>query len=274
MQFIRVVLFILIVIQMFVRAWWIKLRHRDKWEVKKKVSKQVHQSCRWVLKLMGVQVRVQGPKELLEKENFFIVSNHLSYYDIFTLSSIYPMTFVSSYEMLETPLVGSVVDMGASVFIERRNKKNIHNEIAELTQGLQQGLNIIVFPEAACGNGEQLMRFRRPLYQAAIDSHKPVLPVVLNYRRLDGEPISLKTRDQVFWYGDMTFIPHFINALKFKKLEIDVLFLPPIRDIDSIHLRNKDLARLTHEEIDRAYEGIQGVPRVSNVVWPEDHSRK
>jgi len=89
-------------------------------------------------------------------------------------------------------------------------------------------LKVTVFPEATSTNGESVLRFRRPLYQAAVQSGCPIQPICINYRAINGFPVRKENRDDVCWYGSMDFFSHFINLLTVKCVEVDIHFLEPI----------------------------------------------
>lgn len=182
----------------------------------------------WGTQILGFKVNTiyHGEKE---QPMGLYVGNHLSYMDILVLSSIIPSCFVTSKEIQKTPLLGQITRMAGCLFIERRNKLNLLNEIAELRDAMRLGLRVTVYPEATSTNGEQILRFRRPLFGAAIEAPAPVVPFCLNYRKVDGKPLDLSNRDTVFWYGDMPFASHLWNlAGQLKGVEVDLHFLKPL----------------------------------------------
>ncbi|MAF78948.1 MAG: 1-acyl-sn-glycerol-3-phosphate acyltransferase [Halobacteriovoraceae bacterium] len=166
--------------------------------------------CKVGIKLLGFQVseNYRIDKLKLVDHNFFIVSNHLSYMDILVMCSQHPACFVTSVEMRDTPFLGHLCKLAGCVFVERRNKRNLGGEVAEITQALKEGLNVVVFPEATSTNGEGVIRFKRPLFRAAMDSNIPILPMTVNYTHLNGEKVTKENRDYICWYGDMTFVDH------------------------------------------------------------------
>lgn len=170
---------------------------------------------------MGIKVTIKGTLKA-EDINNLIVSNHLSYTDILVICSHFPCCFVTSVEMRDTPFLGHICKLAGCVFVERRNKRNLGQEVKEITDALKAGLDVVIFPEATSTNGEEVIRFRRPLFRSAVDSKIPVKPLTINYRFLDGEEVTLKNRDKVFWYGDMTFTDHLWNFLKFKNIDVDL----------------------------------------------------
>lgn len=177
--------------------------------------------ARFALWFMGFEV-TREVKEAKGSENYLFVSNHLSYTDILVICGYYPACFVTSVEMRDTPFLGQICKLAGCVFVERRNKRNLGQEVKEITEALKEGLDVVIFPEATSTNGEEVIRFRRPLFRAAIDSKISVKPLTINYRYLDDEPVTLKNRDKVFWYGDMTFANHLWGVFSIKRIRVDL----------------------------------------------------
>ncbi len=97
-----------------------------------------------------------------------------------------------------------------------------------MCEGLKLGLNVAIFPEATTTNGEQILRFRRPLFVSAIEAGRPVTPFCLNYRRVGGRPIDVVSRDKIMRYGDMDFAPHLWALAGSGGVELDLHLLPAI----------------------------------------------
>lgn len=186
--------------------------------IRKIVSKFAN-FTRW---FMGIRVNRIIDEDISGDEAYLIVSNHLSYTDMLAITSYYPCCFVTSVEMKNIPFLGQICILAGCVFVERRNKKNLGAEVQEITDALKSGLSVVIFPEATSTNGEEVIRFRRPLFRSALDSKVNVKPLTINYRTIEGEPVSLKNRDSVFWYGDMTFADHLWGVFKSKYIEVDL----------------------------------------------------
>lgn len=185
--------------------------------------------CRSALFILGIKARAVGLENARAPNGALYVGNHLSYLDVLVISKFVPACFVTSTEIKHTPGLGLICRMAGCLFVERRNKMNIHAEVAELREGLESGLSVAVFPESTSSNGEKLLRFRRPLYVAALDAEVSVIPMVLNYQSVGGEPLSLANRDKLFWYGDMDFAPHLWTLAGQGRAEVQLHFLPPLK---------------------------------------------
>lgn len=201
---------------------------RSQWHRVRLSNRILSRYCRFGLWVLNLKVNPIGLENLRDLRGGLYVGNHLTYMDVLAISSIVPVCFVTSKEIKESVGLGQICTMAGCLFVERRNKLNIHNEISEIREGLQHGLNVAIFPEATSTNGEQILRFRKPLFMAAVDGGRPVIPFCLNYRRVGGEPIHIGTRDKIFWYGDMEFAPHLWALASSGGVELDLHFLKPI----------------------------------------------
>ena len=190
----------------------------EAWKTRKFLN--IYLSYTFKMLVLLFNIKIEHEKEVLAKEGHLIICNHLSYLDIIILGSIYPSCFVTSIEMKNTVFLGQVCTLAGCLFVERRSKKNIGSEIKEITEGLNNGLNVIIFPEAKSSSGDHILRYRRPLFKSAQDSKSSILSLVLNYTNLNGGDISIENRDNLFWYGEMNFLRHFLNFLKQKEVNV------------------------------------------------------
>lgn len=205
------------------------------------------------IKILGMKVTINGESPSLN-DHFFIVSNHLGYLDIFIIAKYFPAVFVTSVEMRETKFLGEVCYLGGCHFVERRSLKKLAKEIREIAETLKENMNVVLFPEAKSTNGEKVIDFKPSLFEAARRQNSVILPLCLNYRKLDGEALTVRNRDEVFWYGEMSFFPHFLNLLNKKSIEVELNILPTL---DSRHFQNRnELAEKSYELISKRYINI------------------
>lgn len=184
--------------------------------------------CRATLRTLKFKVTPIGLESIQDLTGALFVSNHLTYTDVLVISSFVPTCFVTSTDIKHTPGLGLICQMAGCLFVDRKNRMNIANEVLELKEGLEHNVNVVIFPEATSGNGEQLLRFRRPLYLAAVQAQKPVLPVCINYRRVGKDVVSGHNHQLICWYGDMDFVPHLWALCGAGGVQVDLNFLPRI----------------------------------------------
>ena len=189
-----------------------------------------------------------------KKSNYLFVGNHMGMLDILAISAIKPALFITSVEMQKTPGLGLICEMGGCLFVERRNRSNIHNEIDQIRGALQQGLNVILYPEGTSTNGEKVWPFKKSLLTAAAGTGVPIKPMVVNYTVINGEPMSDKYRDYVCWYGDQSFFPAMWRMFSLKSVVAEIEFL------DEIHVHSEEerrhVAGVAHSMIENKFKPI------------------
>jgi 1-acyl-sn-glycerol-3-phosphate acyltransferase len=203
---------------------------------------------RWLLKGLDVHVRVMHiPLTLHSGRPHFFVVNHVSDVDILALQSITPMVFITSIEVRDYSFLGTLAIVGGCFFVERRNKFGALSEIERLAQVLREGSDVILFAEGTSSNGEGVLPLKNTLLQAAIEAEAVLVPVCINYRTIDGQPVTVANRDRIFYYGDMGFGAHLWRLLGARALEVECRFLEPLPLV-----RTDD----RKEICDRVYRGI------------------
>jgi 1-acyl-sn-glycerol-3-phosphate acyltransferase len=205
-----------------------------------------------LLRVLGVTVhRNRTPVRL--KPGCFIVSNHLSYIDVLILSTLFPGCFVTSVEIRQTQFLGHITALAGCLFVERRSRRFLGRETREIRSALQNGLNVIVFPEGTSTNGDTVLRFKQPLFQAALDAGKDILPVGICYETINHCPVTPQNRDLVFWYGDMTFFKHFAGLSRIRDIRVRVTVAPAL---PASHRQSPaDLSALAHQAVKKACLG-------------------
>lgn len=215
-------------------------------------NKTVSSYTKKVLSTINCEISTPGfdPK-MFEKENFLIISNHLSYLDILITSSILPSCFVTSVDLGETKFLGSICELGGALFVERRHRGMIEQDTKNLADTMKDGFNLVLYPEGTSTNGESVQPFKKSLLMSAVQAQKNILPICIKYLEIDGEPLSVSNRDRVCWYGDMPFATHAANMMKLKSLKVEVQFLDVI-NVTPESTRH-ELAEKAHAAIAAAY---------------------
>lgn len=184
---------------------------------------------RGAFKVYGIRGELVGCERLERDSSYLIVSNHLSYIDIVIIASFIPRAvFITSFDIRNFLLPGILARVCASIFVNRRSASGIKGEIKTISDTLERGFNVILFPEATSTNGERILPFKSSFMNAAIQARKPVLPLCIKYRKIENEPINTHTRDFVYWYGGMGFFSHLIKLLSVKSVDVALIILERI----------------------------------------------
>ncbi len=200
----------------------------------------------------GFRITVSGHKPIQERLGpSLFLCNHLGYLDPIVLLSIFPSTFVTSTEVENTPFLGTMCRLGGCLFVERRTRITIRNQIDSVSKVLLGGNDVLIFPEGTSSSGDGVLPFKSGLLDSAIQCGIPITPVCIRYSRIDGRTVTVENRDKLNYYADMRFFPHFMQLHLLHRVEMEVEFLPAI---DSIEVSSrKILAEESHRRISQAY---------------------
>ncbi|NML15140.1 lysophospholipid acyltransferase family protein [Azohydromonas caseinilytica] len=175
---------------------------------------------RKLLRLLGLQLRTHGTFRPGAK---LIVANHVSWLDIAAIHALCPQArFVSKAEVKQWPLVGRLVDGAGTLYLQRERARDAMRVLHAITQALQQGDTVAVFPEGTTGAGHELLPFHANLLQAVIASGAPVQPVALRY----SDPLHAVSPAARF-VGDTTLGQSLWRLACAQGLAVDVQVLPP-----------------------------------------------
>lgn len=222
----RLILFVVVILTYLAWSFLCHLFIRDLDKRRARFSKNVSLFSRFILQGFGIHLNVINKPA--DDQKFLLVSNHMGFIDILMMASVFPMLFVTSNEMRETPFLGLLTEMGGCMYVERRSRTKILEEMKSLIKALQEGFRVVLYPEATSHNGERVLPFKRTLMMAAAHAGVPIQPAVVNFREVNGEEFSLKWRDHLCWYGDIPFATSLWRSLTLKSVNAEIEFLEKI----------------------------------------------
>lgn len=196
-----------------------------------------------------------------------LVTNHVSWLDIFVIHSLRPARFIAKAEIARWPLLGFLVSRTGAIFIERGKRHAVREVNQRAAASLQSGELIGMFPEGGVSDGERLLPFHANLIQPAIDAGAPIVVAGLRYR--DGRGRPTRATD---YAGDVTLLQSLVRIARHGALVAD---LHLITVLDGGSTTRHEAARAARAAIadalgfdDEAQEVAEGLSTV--IVIPED----
>lgn len=175
---------------------------------------------RQLLAGLGLELHAHGGFHAGAK---LIVANHVSWLDIAAIHALCPSArFVSKAEVRQWPLVGRLVDGAGTLYLQRERARDAMRVLHTITQVLQEGDTVAVFPEGTTGTGHEPLPFHANLLQAVIASGAPVQPVALRY----SEPGHAVSPSAAF-VGDMSLGQSLWRLACAQDLSVSVQVLAP-----------------------------------------------
>lgn len=167
---------------------------------------------------IGIRLTVDGTPP---QAPFFLVTNHISLADIFVLGSRLGCVFVSKSEIGKWPVLGFITRRMKTIFINRAAQRDPHRVIREITEVMNSGLGVVVFPESTTTMDGRMLPFKPALLQTAVDLEMPVHVASLWY----GTPDDLdRGNEAVLWQEGVSTVRHFLNIARLGGCECRLVF--------------------------------------------------
>ena len=192
--------------------------------------------------ILGIKINLVADRKFLRQRGIFFVSNHLSYIDGIAIAGLVPVVFIGRSDLKSWPIFGLLSTLAYTIFVDRINPSDIHQEINKIGFFIQKGMNVILFPEGTSTGGKALLPFKSSFFTVAVHTECPVVPVAIKYKSVDNRKIDEGNKDLVYWYADMDFLPHLFRVLGLDKIELEIKICKPI-DIARLKDKNWSLQR-------------------------------
>ncbi len=196
----------------------------------------VQRHARRILKIFNLKPRVSGPVPT----RGLLISNHLSYLDVLVISSFTPAVFVSKAEVKSWPVLGWLVQLGGTVFVNRERRTHVGRVNDEIEAALNQGALVVLFPEGTSSDGSTVLPFKSSLLEPAAQSSHPLAIGCIRYALDDGDAGA-----EICYWGDHAIIPHLLNLLGKRTVRAAVRFAT----VQRTGANRKQLALQLREEI-------------------------
>lgn len=136
--------------------------------------------ARALLAAAGVRVVVHHPERMRAGTPHVFVSNHVSWFDVFTLAALLPRyKFVGKAELFRIPIFGRAALAAGMIPIERDNRKSAFASYDTAVQRIRSGASVVVYPEGTRGRDYALRPFKKGPFVLATAAQVPVVPTVL-----------------------------------------------------------------------------------------------
>lgn len=195
------------------------------------------------LQVTGVPLDASLAREgiLPERAGRLLLANHVSWIDVFAILATLPGRFVAKAEIGRWPLLGWLVTLVGTLYIERGRRHAVASMNHRVRERLRAGESVVVFPEGTTTDGFTLLPFHSNLIAPALEVGCEIWPVALRYTER-GQP----TRAAAF-VGDMALPRSLWNILVARDLAIEVALLAPIGTNPGGHTRHELAARARAE---------------------------
>lgn len=198
----------------------------------------LQRSSRRMLQFLAVEMETQG----VRPSAGLLISNHLTYLDILVLATITPSVFISKSEVRNWPVFGWFSRRAGTLYVDRTRRSDVARLGGEIRNLLREGHLVVLFPEGTSSDGRQVLPFKSSLLEPVSGSQQPLTVAHLGYTLADGS-----VENDICYWGDMNFVPHFLKLLTRRGIQAQIHFTP----VENPAIQRKDLARQLHAEVIR-----------------------
>jgi len=165
-----------------------------------------HLSARLALRLLTPEATVHGSLAIPAGKAALLVCNHASYLDVIVLKALLreDFIFVAKREALSYPFVGRFLVRSRHICVERKDAQQSALDASSVTEALNRGERVLVFPEGTFVHTDGVRPFRLGAFRAATDAGCPVIPLALRGTRKmlrDGQVVP-RNRPVSLWVGE------------------------------------------------------------------------
>lgn len=173
-----------------------------------------------------------------------VVSNHVSWLDIYVILACLPVVFVAKSDVRRWPAIGWLAEKLGTVFIDRQQRRSLPSCIEAIDMLTSQGIPVVIFPEGTTTCGEAVAPFHASLFAAAARPGARIQPVSIKYVRRDGRAV-----EEAAFVDDMSLLDSFRRLVDCRDCIAEIHWLEPI---SARGLSRQALATAAHAAVSRA----------------------
>lgn len=136
----------------------------------------------WIFSLLTfIRYEFHGRENFRKGQSYIFVSNHTSFLDLPGLRLLIPGEFrpLAKRELLKIPVFG-LIARGATVIVDRSRGESRKKSLDKLKEILAGGISILLFAEGTQNRSKEILQpFKDGAFRLAIDTQKPLLPMVV-----------------------------------------------------------------------------------------------
>lgn len=173
---------ILVILTLFLRLYLFVIKKiKTQEEYDKRVYKIVNRWAAYMLKVVGVNIKVIG-RENIPKTNCLFVSNHQGNLDFLVLMSVLDkhLGFLAKNGILKIPIIRTWMKDMHCVFIDRENIRESLKAIKNGIENLEKGYSMLIFPEGTRSKSHELGSFKKGSLKMATKSEALIVPIAID----------------------------------------------------------------------------------------------
>lgn len=134
-----------------------------------------------LIRAARAQLRIEPLPDIDWKKPHIFVMNHQSMLDIACAFVALPVNlrFVAKHTLKYVPFLGWYMWATGMVFVNRSKRVSAVNSLASAVKQIQNGANIIAFPEGTRSRDGSILPFKKGVFVLALESQVPIVPIAI-----------------------------------------------------------------------------------------------
>jgi putative phosphoserine phosphatase/1-acylglycerol-3-phosphate O-acyltransferase len=133
--------------------------------------------------MVGIELDVYGEKNLWAARPCVFIFNHQSKADVVIMAKLIrkDMGGIGKQEIRDIPVLGKVMEMAGTVFVDRKNTADAIKAMEPLVEAItQDGRSICIAPEGTRTLSPKLGPFKKGAFHLAMQAGVPIVPIVIH----------------------------------------------------------------------------------------------
>ncbi len=173
------------------------------------------------------------------------VCNHRSFADPIVLCRYLKAFVIAKAEVMHYPIINKGAELTGVIWVNRQDQHSRTHTRSKMVQTIQEGFNILVYPEGTVGKEKHTLPFKKGTFMEAAANEITVVPVAIEFK----SPKDMWVLEK--------FLPQYFYQFSKWKTEVKLTFGTPIT--------HKSGESLHHQ----AYEWINGEVASMQKDWSQ-----
>ena len=232
--------------QIVVVLWQRRKMPSDPAAAARMVVEQTRNWARGLIRILGIEISVEGEGTLVPENGGLVISNHQSYLDILVHAAAGGMCFTPNSGIRKWFFFGWYVNMSNPVWIDRTSPAKSKKTLEEFRRVIGEGSALMLYPEGTTTRGDvPLLNFKSTAFEAVAGTDKPVTMFLTFYRKTDPRDAEIQ------WYDHTGFARHVWRILGNGTIRATLVPLLPM--IPDKGASRKELAEKAHDLMQQAH---------------------
>ena len=131
--------------------------------------------------VLGVDLRLIHKNTKPLPNHYILIANHPSSFEDFGMPACFDIYPLAKEGVRNWFLLGRMAEHAGAIFFKRDSSSSRHAAKETMIQALNDGKNIVLFPEGGCMGKRIHKEFKSGAFDASLKTGLPIIPVFLHY---------------------------------------------------------------------------------------------